>query len=119
MKDTIEEELNRNIISKEIINNCLLEEIQEDDKIIVVTKYIKNNSIKETFLTNKDEKTKISVSPNNNYIAILKKDSLVRIYNTIENKLEYYEFSDIVYNNNFEDKVDIYKNLAKRKDGKQ
>ena len=119
MKDTIEEELNRNIISKEIINNCLLEEIQEDDKIIVVTKYIKNNSIKETFLTNKDEKTKISVSPNKNYIAILKKDSLVRIYNTIENKLEYDEFSDIVYNNNFEDKVDIYKNLAKRKDGKQ
>jgi len=117
LKSTIKEEKQRQILSETYLNdNCMLVTYAEDFNICVLARYVENNSIRDTFIAKINENIKLKISDSKSHIGVFKDNELIRLYNAIENNVEYDEFSDIVYNNNFDDKVNIYKKLVRKKD---
>ena len=126
MKDNIREEKDVKHLKEEIINNDLLLYIYDSKKKIVYVKirFIDNKQIIEHYvarLTMEEylEGDRIVFNEDKTALAVFKKDNnqevLVNFYNLEEHNCECGDFLDCAYNLSFNDKVDDYLRLVKKK----
>ena len=126
MKDNIREEKDVKYLKEEIINNDLLLYIYDSKKKIVYVKirFIDNKQIIEHYvarLTMEEylEGDRIVFNEDKTALAVFKKDNnqevLVNFYNLEEHNCECGDFLDCAYNLSFNDKVDDYLRLVKKK----
>ena len=126
MKDNIREEKDVKYLKEEIINNDLLLYIYDSKKkkVYVKIRFIDNKQIIEHYvarLTMEEylEGDRIVFNEDKTALAVFKKDNnqevLVNFYNLEEHNCECGDFLDCAYNLSFNDKVDDYLRLVKKK----
>lgn len=126
MKDNIREDKDVKYLKEEIINNDLLLYIYDpkQKKVYVKIRFVDNKQIIEHYvarLTMEEylEGDRIVFNEDKTALAVFKKDNnqevLVNFYNLEEHNCECGDFLDCAYNLSFNDKVDDYLRLVKKK----
>ena len=127
MKDNIREEKELKYLKEELINNDLLLYIYDSktNKVYVKIRFIEKDRIVEHYvarLTMEEylEGDRIKFNEDKTALAVFKKDNnnqevLVNFYNIEEHNCECGDFLDCAYNLSFNDKVDDYLRLVKKK----
>ena len=126
MKDNIREKKEVKYLKEELINNDLLLYIYDSktNKVYVKIRFIEKDRIVEHYvarLTMEEylEGDRIKYNEDKTALAVFKKDNnqevLVNFYNLEEHNCECGDFIDCAYNLYFNDKVDDYLRLVKKK----